>query len=50
MELMSKVLAIVDIYFDCLVVILDIVGAFKVFIVDFGVSDQNVCEVFFGNV
>ncbi|KGE87595.1 MAG: glycoside hydrolase family 3 protein [Phaeodactylibacter xiamenensis] len=49
MELMGKVPTIVDIYLDRPAVIPDIAGASKALIADFGASDQNVCEVLFGN-
>ncbi len=49
MELMDKVPTIVDIYLDRPAVIPDIAGASNALIADFGASDQNVCEVLFGN-
>lgn len=49
MKLLTKVPTIVDIYLDRPAVIPEIAGAAKALIADFGASDQNVCEVLFGN-
>ena len=49
MATLNKVPTIVDIYLDRPAVIPDIAKASKALLGDYGISDQNLCEVIFGN-
>ena len=49
LSLLKKVPTIVDIYLDRPAVIPEISQASNALIADFGASDQNICEVLFGN-
>ncbi|MEJ2583706.1 MAG: glycoside hydrolase family 3 N-terminal domain-containing protein [Robiginitalea sp.] len=49
LKILNEVPTVVDIYLDRPAVIPEISGAAKALIGDFGASDQNVCEVLFGN-
>ncbi len=49
LKILNEVPTVVDIYLDRPAVIPEIAGAAKALIADFGASDQNVCEVLFGN-